>query len=84
MGVSLRRTPEYEAKKARLSPDRLLFLELFEEDIAANPDRGRNLIEDLGVLFDFTDEPGVGLGVGFRRLGRYEVELVQFRYFDEN
>lgn len=78
--MELQRTPQYEAKKASLSAEKRLLLDLAEEAIAADPDL-RAFREDLGdVTIDLTDQ---NLMVAFRRFDRYHGELVAFTFLDE-
>ena len=83
--MELTRTPDYEAKRASLSAERRLLLDLVEEGIAADPDRQalRKDREDLGrgVVIDVS-EPY--LMVAFRRMDEQHGELIAFKFLDES
>jgi len=77
VGILLKRTPEYEARRASLSPERRESLEFEEEEIAADPDQFRAEIEGIRYhRFDY------GF-IAFRRTGPNEGELIEFRLLDE-
>lgn len=78
MGILLHPTEEYAIKKAFLSPERREALELVEEDIASDPDRDR--VEHHGVRFEFSDD---FVTVSFRRTGRNDGELVDFKFYGD-
>jgi len=77
VGILLNRTPEYEARRANLSPERRASLDLEEEEIAADPDQFRADID--GILYH-----GFDYGfIAFRRTDRNAGTLIEFRFLDE-